>query len=678
METAAAGSRRPPALRLLCPKKSVLSSPFPSLLWLVGSPRFLQPVTVAAALRCLRFLSDDGPFSPDLPHEAGKSLTPTPLTSSPGSPAASPTHGLPHLTISAVRADEIRGLLVRGFDIVGGLFVGSANFESDAGRALELAGELRERLFGERASHGMVGGCVDASTGDIRFLVSESGGSEVVEGQEVLWGDEPGRSLLEKGCLLRCELQLQLPLYLPSDETMSGIEARFSSLIESTAANLRSPHVSYLVEGPTATFDESHHSVILHGNNLNSVSQLPINTNTNKCSAKIVSCSEFLPTKRHDLSSKGDAIQITVLSNQSLNISKAGSPAPMLKYFPAVAVSELVIPGLADQLSIMKKAIVSELLTQQPKLCPYHFIPPGLLIPLTAIYDTRYGEIEEKQSELRRNLHFRLGLPLDRPLLRTSNALTFGAMERRDRSSSKSVRKYFPDTHCDLSLRPGSSLLRDVHKEIPSSGVSGGIMSLIEGSYEYYHYLHDGIDDNGWGCAYRSLQTIMSWYRLQQYSSINVPSHREIQQVLVEIGDKDPSFIGSREWIGAIELSFVLDKLLGNSVMQASCKIINVRSGDELPEKCRELAIHFETQGTPVMIGGGVLAYTLLGVDYNEASGDCAFLILDPHYTGGDDLKKIVNGGWCAWKKSVDSKGRSFFLKDKFYNLLLPQRPNMV
>lgn len=33
----------------------------------------------------------------------------------------------------------------------------------------------------------------------------------------------------------------------------------------------------------------------------------------------------------------------------------------------------------------------------------------------------------------------------------------------------------------------------------------------------------------------------------------------------MEIGDKDDSFIGSREWIGAIELSFVLDKLLGVS-----------------------------------------------------------------------------------------------------------------
>ncbi|ONM32472.1 putative Ufm1-specific protease [Zea mays] len=325
--------------------------------------------------------------------------------------------------------------------------------------------------------------------------------------------------------------------------------------------------------------------------------------------------------------------------------------------FPvAAAVSELVIPGLADQMIVMKRIIASEI-TQQAQLQPFHFIPSGWHVPVTAIYNTRYGETEERQSELRKELHLRLGLPLDRPLLRISNALTFGGMGRRKKSMPRS----------------GSSLLRDIHRELPSSGVSGGVMSLIDGSYEYYHYLHDGIDDNGWGCAYRSLQTIVSWYRLQQYSSIDVPSHREIQQVLVEIGDKDPSFIGSCEWIGAIELSFVLDKLLG-----VSCKVINVRSGDELPEKCRELARHFETQGTPVMIGGGVLAYTLLGVDYNGASGDCAFLILDPHYTGTDDLKKIVNGGWCGWKKSVDSKGRSFFLKDKFYNLLLPQRPNMV
>ncbi|KAI9108741.1 hypothetical protein K1719_020046 [Acacia pycnantha] len=36
---------------------------------------------------------------------------------------------------------------------------------------------------------------------------------------------------------------------------------------------------------------------------------------------------------------------------------------------------------------------------------------------------------------------------------------------------------------------------------------------------------------------------------------------------------------------------------------EVTCKVINVRSGAELPEKWRELALHFETKGTPVMIG---------------------------------------------------------------------------
>ena len=39
--------------------------------------------------------------------------------------------------------------------------------------------------------------------------------------------------------------------------------------------------------------------------------------------------------------------------------------------------------------------------------------------------------------------------------------------------------------------------------------------------------------------------------------------------------------------------------------------------------------------------GGGVLAHTILGVDWNEATGDTKFLILDPHYTGGETLKII-------------------------------------
>ena len=41
--------------------------------------------------------------------------------------------------------------------------------------------------------------------------------------------------------------------------------------------------------------------------------------------------------------------------------------------------------------------------------------------------------------------------------------------------------------------------------------------------------------------------------------------------------------------------------------------------------------------------GGGVLAHTIIGVDFNELTGDVKFLILDPHYTGSEDIKTIVN-----------------------------------
>ena len=67
-----------------------------------------------------------------------------------------------------------------------------------------------------------------------------------------------------------------------------------------------------------------------------------------------------------------------------------------------------------------------------------------------------------------------------------------------------------------------------------------------------------------------------------------------------------------------------------------------------------------------------MLAWTLLGIDWSEKTGDVRYLILDPHYTGKDTLQTITNKGWVGWKK-VD-----VFRKDAFYNFLLPQRPKKL
>ena len=65
--------------------------------------------------------------------------------------------------------------------------------------------------------------------------------------------------------------------------------------------------------------------------------------------------------------------------------------------------------------------------------------------------------------------------------------------------------------------------------------------------------------------------------------------------------------------------------------------------------------------------GGGVLAHTILGVEYNNATNDIRYLILDPHYTGAEDLSTVISKGWCGWKNS------DFWNKTAHYNLCLPQ-----
>lgn len=71
--------------------------------------------------------------------------------------------------------------------------------------------------------------------------------------------------------------------------------------------------------------------------------------------------------------------------------------------------------------------------------------------------------------------------------------------------------------------------------------VKGGEQTLIDGHYAYYHYMQDNFDDNMWGCAYRSLQTLCSWFILQGYTTKSVPTHTQIQQV--EIKEKKIFFI---------------------------------------------------------------------------------------------------------------------------------------
>ncbi|XP_065803579.1 ufm1-specific protease 2 isoform X1 [Muntiacus reevesi] len=305
-------------------------------------------------------------------------------------------------------------------------------------------------------------------------------------------------------------------------------------------------------------------------------------------------------------------------------------------------VRKLLVDAIHNQLTDMEKCILKYMKgTSIVVPEPLHFLLPGEKNLVTISYPS--GIPDGQLQAYRKELHDVFNLPHDRPYFKRSNAY------------------HFPDE----PYKDG--YIRNPHTYLNPPNIETGMVYVVQGTYGYHHYMQDRIDDSGWGCAYRSLQTICSWFRHQGYTERSIPTHREIQQALVDAGDKPATFVGSRQWIGSIEVQLVLNHLIG-----VTSKILFVSQGSEMASQGRELANHFQSEGTPIMIGGGVLAHTILGVAWNEITGQIKFLILDPHYTGAEDLQVILEKGWCGWK------GPEFWNKDAYYNLCLPQRPNTI
>ncbi|KAK9398409.1 inactive Ufm1-specific protease 1 [Crotalus adamanteus] len=213
----------------------------------------------------------------------------------------------------------------------------------------------------------------------------------------------------------------------------------------------------------------------------------------------------------------------------------------------------------------------------------------------------------------------------------------------------------------------GMALLSTVHLSLPLPGCPHR-QALVAGPYRHYHYGCDGVDDRGWGCGYRTLQMMCSWLVAaggEVAAGRRVPSLKEIQNSLVEMGDKPPSFAGSREWIGTVEAALCLDYFYG-----VPGKLLHIRLGRDLEGELETLYAHFQEGGGPVMMGGGRdhVSKGLLGVCSGPEGHH--LLTLDPHYYGpaGSLSRQEAHAQrWVSWR------ALSSFEEASFYNLCLPQ-----
>ncbi|KAJ0006365.1 hypothetical protein NQD34_013638 [Periophthalmus magnuspinnatus] len=218
-----------------------------------------------------------------------------------------------------------------------------------------------------------------------------------------------------------------------------------------------------------------------------------------------------------------------------------------------------------------------------------------------------------------------------------------------------------------------NALPTNVHTDLQIPPDHRGQSDTVKGDYKYFHYGCDGQDDRGWGCGYRTVQTLASWLfyncDLTKGQGMVAPSLPDIQRALVCMGDKPAHFFGSREWIGTFEASLVLDYFYN-----VPCKIVHVQGGGtDLVQVVGQLREHFERHGSPVMMGGGTdnSSKCVLGVC---SGGHGAYLLIaDPHYYGAElERTELQRQGWVDWTE-LSSLDRS-----SFYNLCMPQAGSML
>lgn len=134
-----------------------------------------------------------------------------------------------HLVIN--QADDLRKLLPKGFEVIGGLIVAEdSDAEKSALEAVKAARRLRKHISegGELDNEKIVGASFDAGTGTLHFFISKTENSTKLEPvASVVYEDKSGKYLWENGCLLHCELPIKLPFYFPASSPSGMISMLF-------------------------------------------------------------------------------------------------------------------------------------------------------------------------------------------------------------------------------------------------------------------------------------------------------------------------------------------------------------------------------------------------------------------------------------------------------------------
>ncbi len=182
--------------------------------------------------------------------------------------------------------------------------------------------------------------------------------------------------------------------------------------------------------------------------------------------------------------------------------------------------------------------------------------------------------------------------------------------------------------------------------------------------YKIYRYGDDNINDSGWGCSYRNIQTILSCYKKYYNKNIDIPLIQEI----VSFFKKNIDSENIRDlWIEPLEVSTYLNFFDSNFKGKHIAYVINnhdfskilktdilfyfenERIVNDFKVVQSHICEHFKNTKFPIIIDDGTYSYCfIIENDY--------ILLIDPH-------RKESN----IQKKNID------FLKNRFWLFYFPR-----
>ncbi|GBG25963.1 Ufm1-specific protease [Hondaea fermentalgiana] len=258
------------------------------------------------------------------------------------------------------------------------------------------------------------------------------------------------------------------------------------------------------------------------------------------------------------------------------------------------------------------------------------------------------AELEVSQAQGRAaRLHVHLidaGLPV--------HVRSCGDQARLELGLARSARLPSDASRVDRVLTPArSALLRGAHHAAPMPekiARAGGRVHIASGKFDYFHYECEGMNDRGWGCAYRSLQMMLSYFYFRGFITLSeikdVPDVVQIQVILQEMKVMDAQFkAGCNQWIGSQEIAWVLSALV-----DVDCRFVKIetRGAASLQEAFAQIEEHLAEADTPIVACGANLAFIIAGTARagpGRPFSESKLLVADPHYSGPDDVKMIVH-----------------------------------